>query len=116
MATHFSILAWKIPWREEPGGYLTFKYLIELGHEPFKEKSYLENLSYLERLNKKKNITFVTYKFHEQDGLQNLDTTVTTFGANIRKDIKDIKKRKTCYRTMGYPEYLAPPLTSTERK
>ena len=20
MATHFSILAWKIPWREEPGG------------------------------------------------------------------------------------------------
>lgn len=42
-----------------------------------------------------------------------MDMIVIIFGANIRKDIK---KRKTCYRTMGYPKYLAPPLSSTERK
>ena len=28
MATHFSILAWKIPWRDEPGGLEVAKSLI----------------------------------------------------------------------------------------
>ena len=32
MATHFSILAWKIPWMEEPGG-LQFMGLHRVGHD-----------------------------------------------------------------------------------
>ena len=31
MATHSSILAWKIPWTEEPGG-LQFRQSQEVGH------------------------------------------------------------------------------------
>ena len=31
MATHSSILAWRIPWREEPGG-LQFTRLQRVGH------------------------------------------------------------------------------------
>ena len=31
MATHFSILAWKIPWTEEPGG-LKFMGSQRIGH------------------------------------------------------------------------------------
>ena len=32
MATHFSILAWRIPWAEEPGG-LQFIGLQRVGHD-----------------------------------------------------------------------------------
>ena len=32
MATHSSILAWKIPWREKPGG-LQFMRLQRVGHD-----------------------------------------------------------------------------------
>ena len=32
MATHFSILAWRIPWTEEPGG-LQFTGLQRVGHD-----------------------------------------------------------------------------------
>ena len=32
MATHPSVLAWEIPWTEEPGG-LQFKGLQEVGHD-----------------------------------------------------------------------------------
>ena len=32
MATHFSILAWKIPWTEEPGG-LQCMELQRVGHD-----------------------------------------------------------------------------------
>ena len=32
MATHFSILAWKIPWTEEPSG-LQFMGLQGVGHD-----------------------------------------------------------------------------------
>ena len=32
MATHFSILAWRIPWTEEPGG-LQFMRLQRLRHD-----------------------------------------------------------------------------------
>ena len=32
MATHFSILAWEIPWREEPGG-LQSMGLQRVGHD-----------------------------------------------------------------------------------
>ena len=32
MATHSSILAWKIPWMEEPGG-LQSKGLVRVGHD-----------------------------------------------------------------------------------
>ena len=32
MATHFSILAWEIPWTKEPGG-LQSKVLQRLGHD-----------------------------------------------------------------------------------
>ena len=32
MATHSSILAWKIPWTEEPGG-LQFMGLQRVGHD-----------------------------------------------------------------------------------
>ena len=32
MATHSSILAWKIPWTEEPGG-LQFVGLQSVGHD-----------------------------------------------------------------------------------
>ena len=31
MATHFSVLAWKIPWIEEPGG-LQSMWLQRVGH------------------------------------------------------------------------------------
>ena len=37
MATHFSILAWRIPWTEEPGG------LQSMGH---KESDNAERLTY----------------------------------------------------------------------
>ena len=32
MATHFSILAWRIPWIEEPGG-VQFMELQSVGHD-----------------------------------------------------------------------------------
>ena len=32
MATHSSILAWKIPWMEEPGGLQSMR-LIRVGHD-----------------------------------------------------------------------------------
>ena len=32
MATHFNILAWKIPWTEEPGGLLSTG-LQRVGHD-----------------------------------------------------------------------------------
>ena len=32
MATHYSILAWKIPWMEEPGGLQSMK-LQRVGHD-----------------------------------------------------------------------------------
>ena len=32
MATHFSILAWRVPWTEEPGG-LQSKELQRIGHD-----------------------------------------------------------------------------------
>ena len=32
MATHFSTLAWKIPWMEEPGGLLSIE-LHRVGHD-----------------------------------------------------------------------------------
>ena len=32
MATHFSVLAWRIPWTEEPGG-LQSKGLQRVGHD-----------------------------------------------------------------------------------
>ena len=32
MATHFSILAWRIPWTEQPGG-LQFMGLQRVGHD-----------------------------------------------------------------------------------
>ena len=43
MATHFSILAWRIPWTEESGG-LQFIGL-------YKESQTFPNLSQLKRLN-----------------------------------------------------------------
>jgi len=30
MVTHFSILAWEIPWTEEPGGLQVYEVAIEL--------------------------------------------------------------------------------------
>ena len=33
MATHFSILAWRIPWTEEPGQLFWLLWLIHSGHE-----------------------------------------------------------------------------------
>ena len=38
MATHFSILAWKIPWTEEPGG-LQSMGLQRFGHDSHTHKS-----------------------------------------------------------------------------
>ena len=32
MATHFSILAWRIPWTEQPGG-LQFMWLQRVGYD-----------------------------------------------------------------------------------
>ena len=32
MATHFSVLAWRIPWTEEPGG-LQSMGLLRVGHD-----------------------------------------------------------------------------------
>ena len=42
MATHSSILAWRIPWTEEPGG-LQSTGLQRVGHDwaPNKEKTYI---------------------------------------------------------------------------
>ena len=37
MATHSSILAWKIPWTEEPGG-LQFMGLQRIGHDLVAER------------------------------------------------------------------------------
>ena len=33
MATYSSILAWKIPWTEEPGGYIQLKRSQRVGHD-----------------------------------------------------------------------------------
>ena len=33
MATHSSILAWKIPWTEEPGGLHTVHGVTRVGHD-----------------------------------------------------------------------------------
>ena len=33
MATHSSILAWKIPWAEEPGGLQSMGLQKEFGHD-----------------------------------------------------------------------------------
>ena len=33
VATDSSILAWKIPWTEEPGGGLQFMLLLTVGHD-----------------------------------------------------------------------------------
>ena len=33
MATHSSILAWKIPWTEEPGGLHTVHVATRVGHD-----------------------------------------------------------------------------------
>jgi len=42
MATHSSILAWEIPWTEEPGG-LQFKGLQRVGHnQATKQNTYTE--------------------------------------------------------------------------
>ena len=36
MATHFSVLAWRIPWTEEPGGWQSMG-LQRVGHEQLKK-------------------------------------------------------------------------------
>ena len=41
MATHSSILAWRIPWTEEPGG-LQFTGLQKVGHDR-ETNTYLSN-------------------------------------------------------------------------
>ena len=33
MATHSSIIAWEIPWTEEPGGYVQFIGSHRVGHD-----------------------------------------------------------------------------------
>ena len=33
MATHASILAWRIPWTEEPGSYITVHGVASVGHD-----------------------------------------------------------------------------------
>ena len=33
MATHSSIIAWEIPWTEEPGGYIQFIGSHRVGHD-----------------------------------------------------------------------------------
>ena len=33
MATHSSILAWEIPWTEEPGGYTVHGITEKVGHD-----------------------------------------------------------------------------------
>ena len=33
MATHFSILAWEIPWMEEPGGLQSMGVTKRVGHD-----------------------------------------------------------------------------------
>ena len=44
MATHFSILAWRIPWTEEPGRLLYYKIM---SHEDPLEKGMATHFSFL---------------------------------------------------------------------
>ena len=47
MATHFSILAWKIPWTEEPGGLQSMgsqKSQTQLSMHAYKELGYVVHL------------------------------------------------------------------------
>jgi len=38
MATHSSILAWKIPWTEEPGGLQSMRSHLAIKHQPTNEE------------------------------------------------------------------------------
>ena len=42
MATHSSILAWTIPWTEEPGG-LQFMWLQRVGHNEATKRTCVQN-------------------------------------------------------------------------
>ena len=58
MATHSSILAWRIPWTEEPGGLQSTKSQTLLSHFTFTFKLYIPAICHL-------SLSFSVYPKHE---------------------------------------------------
>ena len=73
MATHYSILAWRIPWIEEPGRLLVYG-VARIGHDlvtkpPHKRKYHTELTSLL--LNHSVHVgESIIFTFHKHDGAQ----------------------------------------------